>query len=83
MGEEYRDGLFGRTTRKGGIDVVPPELEAKSADLGGGDCIGYVGDLDVERSNSEVSGLSIGWDEGAEGRRWGVVLPLSVFSSME
>ena len=35
MGEEYRDGLFWRTAREGGVDVVPPELKAKRADLGG------------------------------------------------
>ena len=67
MGEEYRDGLFARTARKRGVDVVPPELEAESADLGGGDCISYAGDLEVKRSNGKVSRVSMGWDEGAEG----------------
>ena len=67
MGEEYRDGLFGRTAGKGSVNIIPPELEAESANLGGGDCIGYAGDLEVERSNGEVSGLSMEWDEGAQG----------------
>ena len=67
MGEEYRNRLFRRTARKGSVDVIPPELEAESAYLGGGDCIGYAGYLEVEGSNGEVSGVGMGWDECAEG----------------
>ena len=67
MAQEYRNGLFGWTARKCGVDVVPPELEAESTDLGSRDCIGYAGDLEIERSNSEVSWVSMGWNECAEG----------------
>ena len=57
MGEEYRDGLFGRRASVGFCDVVAPELQSHSADGGGRDCVGYAGDFEIEGAEGEVSGL--------------------------
>lgn len=48
--------------------------------MGSGDCVGYVGDFEVECSDGEVGGLGVRWDEGAQGGGGGVVLPLLVLS---
>lgn len=44
-------------------DVVPPELEAKSADRRGGDCVGDAGELDIQSADGEIGGTCGAWDE--------------------
>lgn len=72
--------MLGRAARERGVDVVAPKLEAQGADVRGGDGVCYTRNFEIEGSDGEVGGLGMGWDEGAEGGGWGVVLPLLVFS---
>lgn len=44
-------------------DIVPPELEAESADGRGGDSVGYAGELDIQSADSEICGTCGAWDK--------------------
>ena len=73
VGEEDRDGLFGRVSREGARDIVAPELEAHGCDGGVGGRVGHAGDFEVEGADAEVGGLGGGRDKGEEGVGGGVV----------
>lgn len=45
-------------------DVIPPELEAESADGRGGDRIGDAGELDIKSADGEIGGTCGTWDKG-------------------
>ena len=72
-GEERRDWVGGRAAGKGGAYGVAPEGEAHGADCWGGDCVGDVGEFEVEGADGEVGGLGSGGDEGEEGIGGGVI----------
>lgn len=78
MGQEYRNGLFGRRARESAVYVVAPELQAHGTDRGGGDGVGDAGRFDVEGAEGEVGGLGGGWDEGEQGVGGGVELSITV-----
>lgn len=72
-GEEEGDGLLGGVAGVGFVDAVAPELQAESADVGGGDGVGDAREFEVEGAEEEVGGLDVGGEEGEEGVGGGIV----------
>lgn len=68
MGEEDGDGFFGRSGVgcKGLGDGVAPELDTHCTDGCITGCVGYAGDVDIERADGEVGITGLGRDEGLE-----------------